>query len=178
MPICYATDYNQIVQLSTNEKWSSMELTFKIASNDKAIQKILDYTIDAFSDSPDFKWTFDEIKHEVSDGWELYGVHLGDEIIAAVFLKEDDNCLFTKNTAIKMGHQGSGFSHQIKDFFADQAHGRQVQKIVHYCRIDNFRMYSLNESHGYKKTERKLGQHGHIVEWIKDLKDGFERKKK
>lgn len=155
-----------------------MELVFKLASSEKAIQKILDYTIDAFSDSPDFKWTFDEIKHEVSEGWELYGVHLSDEIIAAVFIKEENNSLLTKNTAIKMGHQGSGFSHQIKDFFAEEARKRKINKLIHYCRIDNFRMYSLNESHGYKKTDRKLGTDGQIVEWVKDLRDGFVRKKK
>ena len=155
-----------------------MELVFKSASSEKAIKKIFDYTIDAFSDSPDFKWTFDEIRHEVSEGWELYGAHLGEEIIAAVFLKEEDGCLYTKNTAIKMGHQGSGFSHKIKDFIAEQAKERRINKIVHYCRIDNFRMYSLNESHGYKKTDRKLGSDGQTVEWVKDLRDGFVRKKK
>jgi len=155
-----------------------MELEFKLTSSEKAIQKILDYTIDAFSDSPDFKWTLEEIKHEVAEGWELYGVHLSDEIIAAVFIKEENSCLYTKNTAIKMGHQGSGFSHQIKDFFSKEAKERKITKLIHYCRIDNFRMYSLNESHGYKKTNRKLGSDGQIVEWVKDLRDGFERKQR
>ena len=155
-----------------------MELIFKLASSEKAIQKILDYSIDVFSDSPDFKWTLDEIKHEIRDGWKLYGVHLGEEIIAAVFLKEEGDCLYTKNTAIKVGHQGSGYSHQIKDFFALEAKNRKIHKVMHYCRIDNFRMYSLNESHGYKKTSKKLGDDGLIVEWIKDLRDGFVREKK
>jgi hypothetical protein len=31
-------------------------------------------------------------------------------------------------------------------------------------------MYSLNESHGYKKLDRKKGKDGEVVEWKKELK--------
>jgi hypothetical protein len=51
-----------------------MKLTFKKAKTEKDIKSIHDYNIDAFSDSPDFKWTFEEIKKEVADGWELYSL--------------------------------------------------------------------------------------------------------
>ena len=75
----------------------------------------------------------------------------------------------TKNTSLKMNYQGSGYSHKIKEFFEKVARERKLKKIVHYCGIDNFRMYSLNESHGYKKTPHKLGTNGRVVEWIKPI---------
>ena len=86
-----------------------MKLTFKKAKTENDIKAIFDYNIDAFSDSPDFKWTFDEIKKEVSEGWELYSLMLEGEIMAAVFYKIEEDSLLTKNTAIKITHQGSYF---------------------------------------------------------------------
>lgn len=147
-----------------------MELKFKKTKGALEIQEIYDYTIDAFSDTPDFSWTLDDLKCEVKDGWELFSVSTGTEVIAAVFMKKDGDALLTKNTAIKLTHQGSGFSHRIKEFFEKRARELKLKQIVHYCRIDNFRMYSLNESHGYKKTSRRLGDDGQLVEWVKPLK--------
>ena len=49
------------------------------------------------------------------------------------------------------------------------AREKKLKKIVHYCRIDNFRMYSLNESHGYRKTEKAIDEAGLVVEWTKVL---------
>lgn len=147
-----------------------MSLKFIKASNSKDIKTIYDYNIDAFSDSPGFNWNFDEIKKEVKAGWELYGVEESGEIIAALFYKLDGKTLFSKNTSIKISHQGSGFSHKIKDFFEVQAKESKVKEIVHYCSIDNFRMYSLNESHGYEKSDKRLGEKGQVVEWIKKMK--------
>ena len=147
-----------------------MSLKFIKANNSKDIKTIYDYNMDAFSDSPGFNWNFDEIKKEIKSGWELYGVEDKGEIIAALFYKLDGKTLFSKNTAIKISHQGSGFSHKIKDFFEVQARESKVGKIVHYCSIDNFRMYSLNESHGYEKSNRRLGEKGQVVEWIKTIK--------
>ncbi|MCK5884817.1 MAG: hypothetical protein KAG61_14095 [Bacteriovoracaceae bacterium] len=146
-----------------------MELKFVKASKEQDFKNIFDYNIDAFSDSPDFKWTLDEIKHEVKEGWQLFAAYLNSEIIAACFLRVDNKKLLTKNTAIKMTSQGSGYSHQIKEFFEEQAKELKTAQVIHYCRIDNFRMYSLNESHGYKKTDRKLGERGLIVEWVKSI---------
>lgn len=147
-----------------------MELKFKKTKGASEIQEIYDYTIDAFSDTPDFSWTLDDLKCEVKDGWELFSVSTGTEVIAAVFMKKDGEALLTKNTAIKLTHQGSGFSHRIKEFFEKRARELKLKQIVHYCRIDNFRMYSLNESHGYKKSSRRLGEDGQLVEWVKSLK--------
>jgi predicted GNAT family acetyltransferase len=146
-----------------------VDLVFHKADNEKHIKDIHEYNIDAFSDSPDFNWTLKEIKNEVKDGWELYGAYLGEEIIAAIFMKEEQDTLLSKNTAIKMSHQGSGYSHMIKEFIEKVAREKHLKKIAHYCRIDNFRMYSLNESHGYKKTPNKIGPDGQVVEWIRDL---------
>ncbi len=147
-----------------------MKLTFKKAKTEKDIKGIYEYNIDAFSDSPDFKWTFDEIKKEVADGWELYSLIHESEVVAAVFYKVEVDSLLTKNTAIKIDHQGAGLSHTIKEFFEKVAREKKLKKIYHYCRIDNFRMYSLNESHQYKKTPRKLGPEGLVVEWVKAIK--------
>ena len=147
-----------------------MKLTFKKAKSEKDIKAIYDYNIDAFSDSPDFKWTLEEIKNEVGEGWELYSLMSESEIVAAVFFKVEEDSLLTKNTAIKIEHQGAGLSHSIKEFFEKVARENKLKKIYHYCRIDNFRMYSLNESHQYKKTPRKLGVEGLVVEWVKTLK--------
>ena len=58
----------------------------------------------------------------------------------------------------------------LKDFVEEVAISKKCNFIFHYCRIDNFRMYSLNESHGYKKTDRKLGPNSQVVEWVKTLK--------
>ena len=147
-----------------------MTLTFKKAKSEKDIKSIHDYNIDAFSDSPDFKWTFEEIKKEVADGWELNSLMDEGEVVAAVFYKVETDSLLTKNTAIKIDHQGAGLSHAIKEFFEKVAREKKLKRIYHYCRIDNFRMYSLNESHQYKKTPRKLGPDGLVVEWMKSLK--------
>jgi hypothetical protein len=147
-----------------------MELTFEPAGTDKEIKEIFEYNIDAFTDSPDFKWTLEELKKEVKDGWDIFSVRYDKEVIAAVFLKKESGKLYTKNTAISAHHQGSGYNHQIKDFFELRARALKCKEIHHYCRIDNFRMYSLNESHGYKKLDKKLGKSGQVVEWIKELK--------
>jgi len=147
-----------------------VKLKFQKAKNEQDIKEIFDYNIDAFSDSPDFKWTFDEIKKEVSEGWQLFSMATEEEVIAAVFYKVEGDHLLTKNTAIKVTHQGSGFSHKIKEFFEKVAREKRLKRIFHYCRIDNFRMYSLNESHSYVKTPNKLGPEGLVVEWVKELK--------
>ena len=146
-----------------------MSLWFKKATNKKDIEAIYQHNIDVFSDSPDFEWSLKAIEDEVSDGWKLYGVYEGNEIVAALFYKVEDNKLLTKNTAIKMNFQGSGYSHKIKEFFESIAKDNGVKSIYHYCSIDNFRAYSLNESHKYKKTANKLGDKMQVVEWVKKL---------
>jgi predicted GNAT family acetyltransferase len=146
-----------------------MRLKFQRAKTEKEIRDIYDYNIDAFSDSPDFKWTLEEIKKEVSEDWQLFSMTLDGEIIAALFYKIEKDSLLTKNTALKVTHQGSGYSHNMKEFFEKTARDNKLKKIFHYCRIDNFRTYSLNESHKYKKTPNKYGPSELVVEWVKTL---------
>ena len=147
-----------------------MKLNFTKANSNQEIKNVFDYNIDAFSDSPDFKWTYDELKKEVENGWELFSVNLGEEVIAALFFRLDKKVLYSKNTAIKMNYQGSGYSHKIKDFFEEKALELKAKEIHHYCRIDNFRMYSLNESHGYSQTLSSNDDENLVVEWKKELK--------
>lgn len=144
-------------------------ISFRHVYDEKEIRAVFDYNIDAFSDTPDFHWGIGEIKEEMKHGWELHAVLWGDEVIAAVFLKLEGGTLLSKNTAIKMTYQGSGFSHQIKAFVEAKAKEMKARKVLHYCRIDNFRMYSLNEGHGYKKTNKKLPDE-QVVEWMKVVK--------
>ncbi len=147
-----------------------MNLTFFKVEKNRDLKEIHDYTIDAFSDSPDFNWTLDDLKSEISSGWELFGVRNAEgEIVAAAFLKKDSDGLLTKNTGLRIDHQGSGYNHEIKEFFEISARKRSLRKVFHYCRIDNFRMYSLNESHGYYKTGNVYSD-GTVVEWVKDVK--------
>ena len=145
------------------------DLSFFKAVKSKEIKDIYDYTTDAFSDTPDFKWDLDGIEQEVKDGWTLCGVKNKDqEIVAALFYRLKNKKLMTKNTGLKIDHQGSGYSHAIKEFFETTAKELKAKSIVHYCRIDNFRMYSLNESHGYTKTGTDSDDE-QIVMWEKNL---------
>jgi len=147
-----------------------MSLSFFAADKPKDMKKIYDYTIDAFSDSPDFNWNLEEIKKEVKDGWSLYGVlNEDEEIVAALFFRLQDGSLLTKNTGLKINHQGAGYSHEIKEFFESKGKELGASSVKHYCRIDNFRMYSLNESHGYKKTHNLI-EDDQIVEWEKKIR--------
>lgn len=146
-----------------------MELLFEEAKKSGDIENIYNYNIDVFSDSPDFEWSLNSIQREIKEGWNLFAVKSEEDVVAAVFYQINDDSLMTKSTAIKMAYQGSGCSHQIKEFFEMVARDKKLKKIYHFCSIDNFRMYSLNESHGYEKTNRKLGDSGQVVEWIKKI---------
>ena len=146
-----------------------MKLIFQKAQSQQDIQNVYEYNIDAFSESPDFNWNLKEIQKEVLGGWDLYAAYLGEEVIAAIFLKEENGQLLSKTTSIKMNYQGSGYSHKIKEFIEESAQKNKISEVVNFCGIDNFRMYSLNESHGYQKTGRKLGNKGQVVEWVKVL---------
>lgn len=145
-----------------------MDLEFKRATKESEFKEIYEHNFDAFTDTPDFRWNLEEIKKEVKEGWELHSAHFKGEVIAALFLKLEKGALLTKNTALKMSHQGSGFSHQIKEYFEKIAKEKKAKRILHYCRIDNFRLYSLNESHGYHKTGVGL-EDGQVVEWEKNI---------
>ena len=144
-------------------------LIFKEAKKEEEVVNISKFDVQAFTDTQDFSWTLDNIKKEVKTGWKLYSVITEDEIVAAVLVKRDGDTLHTKNTPIKMAFQGNGFSHQIKNFYEEEAKKFQIRKVVNYCPVDNFRMIALNESHGYKRTGNAFGINQNIIEWVKVL---------
>lgn len=142
-------------------------LRFIKCNSEEDLKKLYNYDVDVFAEAGDFDWSLDNLKKEKKQGWEIYSVEQNDEIIAAVFLRFDNDSLETKNTSIKMTFQGQGFSHRIKDFYEHLARTHKVSTIIHYCAIDNFRAIALNESHGYKKI--KTLKNGEVIEWEKDL---------
>ena len=149
-----------------------MPLGFKKVEKLQDFKSIHEYTIDAFSDT-DFSWTLEEIQKEVEQGWELWSaISEEQEIIAALFFRVEGDSLLTKNSGLKIHHQGQGYSHEIKDYFEKIARERSLARIIHYCRIDNFRAYSLNEGHEYIKVASMgtPGEEEQVVEWIKILK--------
>lgn len=145
------------------------KLIFKESRSKEEISEIYNFNVHAFADTQDFDWSEQNIKNEIKDGWILFSVEYDEDIVAAVFIKEDDKTLLTKNTPIKMDYQGNGFSHKIKDFYELYANENDIKTIINYCPFDNFRMISLNERHDYTKTGKVLGKNNHIVEWKKDL---------
>ncbi len=145
------------------------ELSFKEAKKEEEVVNLSKFDIQAFTDTQDFSWNLDNIKKEVKTGWKLYSVMTDEEIVAAVLMKKDGDTLFTKNTPIKMAFQGNGFSHQIKNFYEQEAKRLSLTKIVNHCPVDNFRMIALNESHGYKRTGNAFGVSNNIIEWVKVL---------
>ena len=74
-----------------------------------------------------------------------------------------------KCITIKMAFQGNGFSHQIKNFYEEEAKKQHLARLINYCPMDNFRMVALNESHGYKRTGKAFGVANNIIEWVKVL---------
>lgn len=148
---------------------SDIKLSFQPSQNSKDIKEIYNFNVKAFADSQDFNWTEDNIKQEIQDGWTLYSARFEKDIIAALFVKIDEDTLYTKNTPIKLTHQGNGFSHIIKEFYEQYAKDNKLNKIINYCPMDNFRMISLNEGHDYKKTGRTIGPNQDMIEWEKKL---------
>ena len=144
-------------------------LVFKEAKKEEEVVNLSKFDIQAFTDTEDFSWTLDNIKKEVKTGWKLYSVTTSEEIVAAVLLRKEGDTLFTKNTPIKMAFQGNGFSHQIKNFYEEEAKKQHIRRVVNYCPVDNFRMIALNESHGYKRTGNAFGLSNNIIEWVKVL---------
>lgn len=147
----------------------SKQLVFKESTTEKDIQDVYNFNVQAFTGTHDFDWSVDNIKSEIKDGWKLFSVNCDGDIVAALFMKKKGDALFTKNTGIKLTHQGNGFSHQIKDFYETQARSASLTKVYNYCPFDNFRMIALNEGHHYERTGKSLGQDERIIEWEKKL---------
>ncbi len=148
---------------------SSISISFKEASTDKEVEDIFYHNISAFFDSEEFDWTVPWLKSQKKSGWRIFGVHSEKEIIAAFFYKKEGDSVITKQTPVKINHQGHGVSHRIKDKIEELASEDGVESIYNYCAIDNFRMVALNESHGYKKTGNNAEGKKTLAEWKKKL---------
>lgn len=147
---------------------SEKQLEFNKITDDAHIRKIHEFNVKAFSDE-DLSWTYDNLKTYISNGWDLYTASYDGNMVAALFLKEEDKALHTRNTSIGVDYQGNGFSHMIKDHFEDVAYDRKLARVINYCPFDNFRMISLNERHHYTKTGNKFGKNNEIIEWEKKI---------
>ncbi len=142
-------------------------LSFEACQGDDQLQEIYNYEVDVFAEAGNFDWSLENLKSQLDDGWKIYSVRAGDEIIAALFLKHQDGTLYTKNTSMKLAYQGLGFSHRIKEFYEEQAKKYKAKTILNDCAVDNFRTIALNESHGYQKVQT-LGN-GEITRWQKKI---------
>jgi RimJ/RimL family protein N-acetyltransferase len=149
------------------EKKKDAMLRFIKCSAESELKELYRYEVDVFAEAGDFEWSVENLKKEKKQGWEIYAVKIGQEIMAAAFLRFEDSILFTKNTSVKLAYQGQGYSHRIKEFYEHIARSHEVKKILHYCAVDNFRAIALNESHGYKKVQSLKG--GEVWEWEKLL---------
>ena len=145
------------------------DLQFSEVKKEGDIESLANFDMQVFIESQDFSWDVENVKKELKTGWKLFSVKFGKETIAALLLKNDKDTLLTKNTPIKMAFQGNGFSHQIKNFYEQEAGRQKLRNVVNYCPVDNFRMIALNESHGYKRTGNCYGPHKNIIEWVKPI---------
>lgn len=148
----------------------NVALNFILTQSEADIEKIYNFNVDVFAESPDVNWDKNALKSQLKEGWNIFSVKYGEEIVAAALLKKDHARLLTQNTPIKMTYQGNGFSHQIKEFFEEEAKKLKLNEVVSLCSESNFRMISLNETHGYTKTGNRYNENNNLVEWVKPLK--------
>lgn len=147
----------------------SQNLKFESSKSKEHIAAVFNFNTEAFTGSQDFEWTKENIEKEIKAGWQLVSVKSGKEIICALFIKQESKALLTKNTPLKINHQGNGYSHLIKEFYETYAKDNGLAEVYNYCPADNFRMISLNEGHNYAKTGKSLGENNKMVEWVKKI---------
>lgn len=151
-----------------------MELKYNLCKSEEEIRQLYNFNTDAFSGMADLNWSMDDLKSEVKKGWGLYATTCdtteGEAIVAAFLIKIEGKILFSKNTPIKIDFQGKGLSHIIKEHYEDLAKQKNLNRIIHYCKNDDFRAISLNETHGYALTGKKIGEKDDVLEWAKDLR--------
>lgn len=143
------------------------KINFIKCDSESDLKKIYSYDVDAFALAGDFEWSMQNLLNEQKQGWEIYSVVRGNEIISALFVKKEQNSLLTKNTPIKISYQGKGYSHLIKEFYESKAKSLKASRILNYCAVDNFRNIALNESHGYKKVA--VLHNGEVLEFEKKV---------
>jgi RimJ/RimL family protein N-acetyltransferase len=152
----------------TTQESSTANLKFVKCHTEEQVKRLYQYDVDVFAEAGDFNWSIENLRLELSQGWEIYSVELNTEIISAVFIKFEGDILHTKNTSLKMPYQGQGLSHRMKEFFELFAKSHGAREIHHVCAVDNFRAIALNESHGYKRVGTQ--KNGEVLDWKKVLK--------
>ena len=130
----------------------SKDLKFVPSQTKEEIKAVYNFNTEAFTELKE--WSQQSIEGQIKAGWQLVSVKSGEEI--------------TKNTPIKINHQGNGYSHAIKDFYETYAKENGLSEVYNYTPRDNFRMISLNEGHDYSKTGNSLDD-GALIEWIKKI---------
>lgn len=144
-----------------------MKLQFKLARTKQHLGQVYNYNMSAFLDSDEFPWSLQWLEAQKRKGHDIYQVIYQGKVVAALFVQTTEKGLLTRQTPLKLSVQGLGLSHQIKDYIEVLAKKAKVKDIFSYCAVDNFRMVSLNESHGYRKTKNQPS--ATIVEWHKSL---------
>ena len=135
----------------------SVTVDIKEITAASSFEEIEKFNVDAFTDTPGVDFKKSSLKKLLKDDWKIFVLSHQEEIVSVLFIKKDPDRLLTKNTPIKMSYQGNGLSHLIKEFYEEYASEEKIGEIIHYCPIDNFRMISLNEKHGYAKIQEEDG---------------------
>jgi predicted GNAT family acetyltransferase len=144
-------------------------IQFIQSKSEQDIADVYNFNVDVFAESPELNWTLDALKDHAGKGWKIYSVQVGKDIVAAALMRAEDKRLVTQNTPIKLEFQGNGYSHKIKEFFEAEAKKLKLAQVVSLCSENNFRMISLNETHGYVKTSKRNESNPEVIEWIKSL---------
>lgn len=144
----------------------TLNVEFHSLEKSSDFKKVLSFNADAFADTPGVEWSESSLKKMIKEGWFIFSLDHDDDVIAVLFMKRDDDTLITKNTPIKMAYQGNGLSHLIKDFYEQYAQNEGLHHLVNECAVDNFRMISLNEKHGYER----LSESSRMISWKKTIK--------
>lgn len=166
--ICY--NFSNSLQYSTRENlMGAKKLKFETNTTQDELKEIYNFNVEAFADSQDFAWTEENLANEVKNGWKIISAKIDEDIVCALFMKKEEANLLTKNTPIKINHQGNGHSHTIKEFYEEYAKDNQLKSVYNYCPDDNFRMISLNEGHEYIRTGKTLDGNKKMIEWVKKL---------
>lgn len=130
------------------------KISFQRCSDLSEIKKIYQFDVEAFAAIDDQNWKLENLEVDFKSGWEFYSAKLGDEVVAALFVKKKGGGFYTRHTGVKLDHQGKGISHEIKNYIEELAVSEKSSNIFNFCHPENFRNISLNETHGYAPSSK------------------------
>lgn len=144
------------------------KLFFK-KQNQEQVNNLNQSAQEFFINSSDY--SFDAVKKDFSQGWDIYSISFEEHVVALASVRKKNDAYQTKNSNVRIDYRGNGFSHEIKNFFEQDALEKGLKKIINISSEDNFRQRSLNESHGYILLEDKFkDDHGdYYLMWKKEL---------